>query len=68
MSSYGCVCEFIIILIGIKIFLGGLTGDGDTFQKVARKIIGQGMKTIIFEETKFEMVQLLIMFTQKSIF
>ena len=36
------------------IFLGGLTGDGDTFQKVARKIIGQGMKTIIFEETKFE--------------
>lgn len=31
-----------------------MTGDGDTFQKVARKIIGQGMKTIIFEETKFE--------------
>ena len=36
------------------ILLGGLTGDGDTFQKVVRKILGQGMKTIIFEEVKFD--------------
>ena len=39
------------------ILLGGLTGDGDTFenfQKVARKILGQGMKTIIFEEVQFD--------------
>lgn len=34
------------------ILLGGMTGDGDTFQKVVRKILGQSFKSLVFEKKK----------------
>ncbi len=39
------------------ILLGGFTGDGDVFQKVVRKILGQSFKSLVFESTSAKNVE-----------